>query len=180
MTGYRVEYASSGRAKCNGRKPCQGTAISKGQIRFGTWVTIHEKGSFKWRHWGCLTSSVLQNVSNELEGKIDELDGIEELESADQEKIKKAFQDGQVDPGDVPPTAVAEETGNPAEDDDDADKKETKKRKRAPAKKAKANAKTNAENLDQTSPPDGQLADGEKAPKKKKSKAVKKPPASSD
>jgi hypothetical protein len=38
---------------------------------------------------------VLQNVSNELEGKIDELDGIEELESADQEKIKKAFQDGQ-------------------------------------------------------------------------------------
>ncbi|KNZ64642.1 uncharacterized protein VP01_1008g10 [Puccinia sorghi] len=152
MPGYRVEYASSGRAKCNGRKPCKGewntcltqcqmdagTSIGKGQLRFGTWVTLHEHGSFKWRHWGCLTSSaspshvVLKNVSEELEGKISELDGLEELSVGDQSKIKKAFEE--VHPDDVPPTAVpeksaAEDAGSEEED------KATKKRKRAPAKK---------------------------------------------
>ncbi|KAI9609803.1 hypothetical protein KEM48_002718 [Puccinia striiformis f. sp. tritici PST-130] len=93
------------------------------------WVTLHEHGSFKWRHWGCLTSPVLKNVSNELEGKIEELDGFEELQPADQDKIKKAFEDGKVDPADLPPTAVPEKIDDPVEEDG---KKETKKRKRAP------------------------------------------------
>jgi Fe-S-cluster formation regulator IscX/YfhJ len=37
---------------------------------------------------------VLKNVSTELEDKIEELDGFEDLQPTDQEKIKKAFQDG--------------------------------------------------------------------------------------
>ncbi|KAI7952753.1 hypothetical protein MJO29_008384, partial [Puccinia striiformis f. sp. tritici] len=146
MPGYRVEYASSGRAKCNGRKPCHGTMIPKGQIRFGTWVTLHEHGSFKWRHWGCLTSPVLKNVSNELEGKIEELDGFEELQPADQDKIKKAFEDGKVDPADLPPTAVPEKIDDPVEEDG---KKETKKRKRAPKKPKPSTDVDNTENQDE-------------------------------
>ncbi|OAV99267.1 hypothetical protein, variant [Puccinia triticina 1-1 BBBD Race 1] len=168
MPGYRVEYASSGRAKCNGRKPCFGTAIPKGQLRFGTWVTLHENGSFKWRHWGCLTSSVLKNVSNELEDKIEELDGFEDLQPTDQEKIKKAFQDGHVDSNDLPPTAVPEKAENPAEEEG---KKEVKKRKRAP-KKQKPSAQTNSENQDEN---DHQEPDAEKkVTKKRKSQPRKK------
>lgn len=139
-----AQYANSGRAKCNGRKPCKGTAIAKGQIRFGTWVTLQEHGSFKWRHWGCLTASVLKNVSNEVEGKIEELDGFEDLKPEDQEKIKKAFEDGQIDPSDVPPTAVPEKVENSTEGGADGENKTadtpTKKRKRVPSnKKSKSN-----------------------------------------
>jgi len=176
MPGYRVEYASSGRAKCNGRKPCKGTAIGKGQIRFGTWVTVHENGAFKWRHWGCLTSSVLKNVSEELEGKISELDGFEELEVGDQEKIKKAFEEGRVDPDDVPPTAVPEKSA--AEEEDD---KAPKKRKRAPAKKKpKANSPQPLDESASADRPEEEEAD-EKPAKKKRARSIKKkPPPSSD
>ncbi|EFP89054.1 uncharacterized protein PGTG_14895 [Puccinia graminis f. sp. tritici CRL 75-36-700-3] len=171
MPGYRVEYASSGRAKCNGRKPCFGTAIPKGQLRFGTWVTLHEKGSFKWRHWGCLTSSVLKNVSTELEDKIEELDGFEDLQPTDQEKIKKAFQDGHIDPSDLPPSAVPEKTENPGEEDG---KKEVKKRKRAPKKPKASDQTTNTENQDENE--DQQEPEEEKkVTKKKKSQPRKKP-----
>lgn len=37
---------------------------------------------------------MLKNVSEELEGKISELDGLEELSVGDQSKIKKAFEEG--------------------------------------------------------------------------------------
>ena len=36
-----------------GGKPCKGTKIDKGELRLGAWVTFQERGSFKWRHWGC-------------------------------------------------------------------------------------------------------------------------------
>jgi len=37
----------------SGQKPCKGTKIAKGELRLGTWVTILEHGSLRWRHWGC-------------------------------------------------------------------------------------------------------------------------------
>ncbi|MBW0490218.1 hypothetical protein O181_029933 [Austropuccinia psidii MF-1] len=143
MPGYRVEYANSGRAKCNGKKPCKGTAIAKGQIRFGTWVTMQEHGSFKWRHWGCITDSVLKNVATELEGKIEELDGFEDLNAQDQSKVKKAFEIGQVDASDIPPTALVDNEEKPNSQTNQADHENqnqiTKKRKRSvPSKKSKS------------------------------------------
>lgn len=53
MSGYRVEVAPSARANCNGPKPCHGTKIAKGELRLGVWVAFQDRGSFKWRHWGC-------------------------------------------------------------------------------------------------------------------------------
>lgn len=42
---YRLEMSPTNRAACNGRQPCKGTKIQKGEVRFGTWVTIRENGS---------------------------------------------------------------------------------------------------------------------------------------
>lgn len=42
---YRLELSPNNRAACNGRKPCKGTKIGKGEVRLGSWVTFHENGS---------------------------------------------------------------------------------------------------------------------------------------
>ncbi|KAM0756158.1 zf-PARP-domain-containing protein [Meredithblackwellia eburnea MCA 4105] len=40
MGQYRLEYSKSARAACKGKKPCNGTKIEKGQLRFGTVVDM--------------------------------------------------------------------------------------------------------------------------------------------
>jgi len=60
----------------------------------------------------------------------DELDGFDELQSADQDKIRKAWEDGHVADEDVP------ETARKAQGDDVAEEEPKPKKKRAPAKKA--------------------------------------------
>ena len=59
-----------------------------------------------------------------------DLDGYEELRSEDQEKIDKAWEDGEVADEDIP------ETARKPEKDGDEDEEKPKKKK-APAKKAK-------------------------------------------
>lgn len=60
----------------------------------------------------------------------DELDGFDELQPADQDKIRKAWEDGHVADEDIP------ETARKAQGDDGADEEAKPKKKRAPAKKA--------------------------------------------
>jgi len=60
----------------------------------------------------------------------DELDGFDELQPADQDKIRKAWEDGHVADEDVP------ETARKAQGDDVAEEEPKPKKKRAPAKKA--------------------------------------------
>lgn len=80
MTAYRVEYAKTGRAVCQG-PPCKKEAlkIPKGDLRFGTWVDAGQFASWKWRHLGCITSTVLKNCKKEYNNVKDELDGFEVL-----------------------------------------------------------------------------------------------------
>lgn len=59
----------------------------------------------------------------------DELDGFDELQPADQQKIRKAWEDGHVADEDIP------ETARKPDDGDDANEEEKPKKKRAPAKK---------------------------------------------
>ncbi|KAF9450210.1 zf-PARP-domain-containing protein, partial [Macrolepiota fuliginosa MF-IS2] len=103
-TGYRVEYASSARAKCKGPKPCAGTAIDKGELRFGTLVEIRSAHTFQWRHWGCVTSRILDNLKKNI-SEPNDLDGFDALQEADQAKIIKAWQDGHVADEDIPESA---------------------------------------------------------------------------
>lgn len=81
MGTYRVEYAKTGQAVCQG-PPCkkESVKIGKGELRFGTWVDIGGKfASWKWRHLGCVTSKVLQNMKKEYSNVENELDGYENL-----------------------------------------------------------------------------------------------------
>ncbi|KAH8917644.1 zf-PARP-domain-containing protein [Atractiella rhizophila] len=105
---YRVEYASSARAGCKSGKThgCMGQKIEKGSLRFGTYVTMNigggdGKGSFQWRHWGCVSDKVLANMKTKLlDGESDDkpvddlLDGFDELKDEDKEKIRKAWEVG--------------------------------------------------------------------------------------
>ncbi|CAD6502041.1 BgTH12-02284 [Blumeria graminis f. sp. triticale] len=66
---YRVEVASSGRAGCQSTD-CKkaGTKIAKDELRMGTWVDIPDRGgSWRWRHWGCVTGKVLLNIREALD-----------------------------------------------------------------------------------------------------------------
>ncbi len=49
---FAAEISPNNRAKCKD-SVCQKEAIKilKGEIRFGTWVEIEERGSWAWKHW---------------------------------------------------------------------------------------------------------------------------------
>ncbi|KAH9816217.1 hypothetical protein DFH28DRAFT_219246 [Melampsora americana] len=161
MGAYRIEYSPNARAQCNGKKPCKGTKIPKGEIRVGAWVVFREHGSFKWRHWGCCTEAIFENLSTELDGKIEELDGFEDLTPEDQTKIKTAFEVGHVDPADIPASAI---TSHEEGEGDEEQKVKPKKRKKAVAKKGAAKSE-NGEVQDDV------IEDEEDLPKQKKKRA---------
>jgi len=125
-SGYRLEYASSARAKCKGAKPCAGTPIPKGAMRVGTIVDFRGNTSFAWRHWGCTTPRIITNMKEKFSNP-DDLDGFEDLNDEDKERVRRAWDQGHVDDDDIPPTAR-----KPADAEGDEDKP---KKKRAPAKK---------------------------------------------
>ncbi|GAA6051280.1 hypothetical protein JCM3770_006793 [Rhodotorula araucariae] len=163
-----------GTSKCKGPKPCNGTNIPKGTLRCGTLVTIQGNTSFAWRHWGCTTSKQFENMRESFESA-EELDGYEDLEPEDQERVKKAFEAGHVADEDIPDSArkpeaepELDEDGNPIETPKKA------KAKRAPRKK-KAAASDEAEDDDEEfdDKPKKKTAAKKKAPAKKGGKKKK-------
>lgn len=89
-----------------------------------------------WRHWGCVTPKVLQNVK-EIVSSAEDIDGFEDLTPDAQEKILKAWEDGHVADEDIPESA--RKADGDAEDDEEEDggKKKAKKGKGAAAKSDK-------------------------------------------
>ncbi|KAI9441590.1 hypothetical protein H4582DRAFT_1811053 [Lactarius indigo] len=100
-SGYRLEYAKNNRAKCKGPKPCNGMVLDKGTLKIGSIVDFRGHTSFAWRHWGCATATIITNMKRSFT-EADELDGFDELRpapyrnTADQDKIRKAWEDGHV------------------------------------------------------------------------------------
>ncbi|KAI0292921.1 hypothetical protein BC826DRAFT_1017548 [Russula brevipes] len=86
-SGYRLEYAKNNRAKCKGPKPCSGTVLEKGTLKLGSLVDFRGHTSFAWRHWGCTTPLIINNFKKSF-SEADELDGFDELQPADQDKIR--------------------------------------------------------------------------------------------
>ncbi|KAI0674578.1 poly polymerase and DNA-ligase Zn-finger region-domain-containing protein [Trametes maxima] len=125
-SGYRLEYASSSRSKCNGPKPCKGTSIGKGELRFGSVVDFRGNTSFSWRHWGCVTPKIITNMKNSFD-EADELDGFDDLNDEDQDRVKKAWEEGHVASDDVPESARKPE----GEEDDEEEEEKPKKKGRA-------------------------------------------------
>nr|POF13058.1 parp-type zinc finger-containing protein c2a9.07c [Quercus suber] len=98
MPAYRIEIASTGRAGCNATH-CKknNVKIVKGEMRQGVWVDYEDRGSYKWRHWGCITPEVLHNWHEASEGQTDLIDGFDELPEEAQAKLKRALEQGHVD-----------------------------------------------------------------------------------
>ena len=80
-----------------------------------------------WRHWGCVTPKIIENVKKAFED-VEDLDGFEGLKEEDQEKLKAAWEAGHVAEEDIPPTAKKS----------DEDDEEEKPKKRASKKKKEA------------------------------------------
>ncbi|KAL1871979.1 hypothetical protein VTK73DRAFT_1809 [Phialemonium thermophilum] len=107
---YRIELAKSGRALCTDTV-CKnaGEKIAKGELRLGTWVEMPglDRGSWKWKHWGCVSGAVIQSIRDTVgleSGNVDwdAIDGYDELaEHPDvQEKIRRVVTQGHIDPED--------------------------------------------------------------------------------
>ncbi|KAF9218969.1 zf-PARP-domain-containing protein, partial [Gyrodon lividus] len=113
-SGYRLDYASSARAKCKGPKPCAGTTIPKGGLRLGSVVDFRGSTTYVWRHWGCTTPKILSNMKGQFPSA-DELDGFEDLKDEDKDRVQRAFDEGKVADDDIP------ESARKADGDDDAE-----------------------------------------------------------
>ncbi len=116
-----------------------------------TCLTAPNRAHSAWRHWGCATKKIIENMKKNFEDA-SELDGYEELNPEDQAKIRQAYQEGHVAEEDIPVTA-RKPAGEEGEEEVDEEKP---KKKRAPAKKKVADE------------------DGEAAEKPKRARATKK------
>ncbi|KAJ5684057.1 PARP-type zinc finger-containing protein C2A9.07c [Penicillium maclennaniae] len=102
MGSYRFEL-SNGRAGCQ-NKECKDNAVKipKGELRVGSWVESEKFQSYQWRHWGCTTPKVIENIANAWEeirsneNDYSVLDGYEDLPDALQLKIRTALTQGHV------------------------------------------------------------------------------------
>ncbi|QPG96302.1 hypothetical protein C2857_003798 [Epichloe festucae Fl1] len=102
MPQYRVEISPNNRATCKDTV-CkkEQVKITKGEIRFGSWVEVQEHGSWSWKHWGCVSGSQLQNLRDECdkgdgEWDFDTIDGYDELT----QKIRRCVKQAHIDPED--------------------------------------------------------------------------------
>ncbi|CZT50664.1 uncharacterized protein RSE6_11689 [Rhynchosporium secalis] len=112
---YRVEIALSGRSGCHSTE-CKDAKIKidKGELRLGVWVEFPTGGGWVYRHWGCVTGKILENIRKSIEvpgepGQYqwDMLDGYDsgDKNSLDkdpklQEKVRRCITQGFIDPED--------------------------------------------------------------------------------
>ncbi|KAH8119200.1 SNF2 family N-terminal domain-containing protein [Phellopilus nigrolimitatus] len=109
---HMLEYSKSSRAKCNGPLPCKGSNIELGVLRYGQ-VSFGDFGEVvKWRHWGCVTPAILQNLAV-LD--LERIPGFRGLRPSDQAKIRQAIARKRVDPTDVPESAKSSSITQPTQ-----------------------------------------------------------------
>ncbi|RGP60551.1 putative uvsb pi-3 kinase [Fusarium longipes] len=103
-----LEVSNNNRAGCKDSE-CKkkNEKITKGTLRFGSWVTINDHGSWSWKHWGCVSGQQLENVREicqQSDGSFDcdMIDGYEELHEHEelQEKVRRCVNQGFIDPED--------------------------------------------------------------------------------
>ncbi|KAJ4477055.1 SNF2 family N-terminal domain-containing protein [Lentinula edodes] len=99
---HRIEYSKSTRAKCHG-PICKGLPMTPGSLRYGriTRDSVTQSEEVEWRHWGCVTPHILQ----ELAAVIENVSGFYQLTRADQQKIRTALATRRVAVTDIPVSA---------------------------------------------------------------------------
>ncbi|KAF5600040.1 UVSB PI-3 kinase [Fusarium pseudoanthophilum] len=102
------ELSPNNRATCKDTE-CKknGDKVTKGTLRFGTYVVIQEHGGWTWKHWGCVSGQQLENVRElcqQGDGSFDcdLIDGYDELVDHPevQEKVRRCINQGFIDPED--------------------------------------------------------------------------------
>ncbi|KAI8305585.1 Protein kinase rad3 [Colletotrichum sp. SAR11_240] len=74
----------------------------KGSLRFGTWTEIMGHGSWRWKHWGCVSGEQISHLRDIVERgggyDFDAVDGYDEMgEHSDlQQKIRDAIKQGHI------------------------------------------------------------------------------------
>jgi len=156
---FKLEYASSSRSKC---KVCS-ESIGKDFFRIGEEVDFRGNKTLKWSHWGCLTEATVALLKKSY-GEPTEIDGFSTIKDGEQEKVKRAWEEGEI-----------------PEDDKGVGEAVEGVSKKAPAKRAKK-----ADNEDGTPPKkrarrskknedeDEEMDDEEEKPKKKRAPPAKK------
>lgn len=89
-----------------------------------------------WRHWGCATTKVFTNMKKSIE-EAEDLDGFDDLNDEDKEKIRKAWEVGHVADEDIPDTARKTDDAGEEDDEDDEGKPKKKAAAKGAAKKDK-------------------------------------------
>ncbi|PSC71253.1 subunit of cis-Golgi transport vesicle tethering complex -Sec34p isoform D [Micractinium conductrix] len=80
---YKIGYAPTGRATCQGCKEL----IEKGTLRQGVEISIDGcEGWWKWRHWECVTNRLVSNMVGPRW-----MVGFEDLEPEDQARVADTF-----------------------------------------------------------------------------------------
>ncbi|KKY37634.1 putative protein kinase rad3 [Diaporthe ampelina] len=103
MPVYRIEVSPNNRAGCNDTlHKKEKVKIMKGEPRFGTWVEIEEHGSWRWKHWGCVSGKQLENLRDDIRNgdsyDFDMIDGYDEIGDHPelQAKIRTAMIEGKI------------------------------------------------------------------------------------
>ncbi|EAU91423.2 hypothetical protein CC1G_01912 [Coprinopsis cinerea okayama7 len=117
-TTHLVGYSKSVRARCHGPPPCKNSAILVGALRYGKAVASATGEQVEWRHWGCVTPDILNELAlvtvhnivdfNRLKygSPIPSPDSVLTLlRPSDQQKISMAISLRRIDPSDIPETA---------------------------------------------------------------------------
>ncbi|OQD76176.1 hypothetical protein PENDEC_c005G02547 [Penicillium decumbens] len=100
--------APSNRSGCT-NKECKDekVKIAKGELRLGSWIENERFQGYQWRHWGCVTPKVIENITNSWKETLPSeepdyslLDGYDELPEDVQLNIRTALTQGHVDDAD--------------------------------------------------------------------------------
>ncbi|KAI9486185.1 MAG: hypothetical protein EXX96DRAFT_547967 [Benjaminiella poitrasii] len=123
---YHIEYAKSDRSSCSGPKntcPSKDKTIDKGELRLG--VEVPNLNGVTWRHWTCITETVVKNMKNAISSPKDIM-GYDEIREEDQERINRTWEEGHV-PKNEQPEPYLEKEEDKKEDDQKEDGKEEDK-----------------------------------------------------
>ncbi|RYO88388.1 hypothetical protein DL766_003067 [Monosporascus sp. MC13-8B] len=178
---YRIELSKNNRAGCQDGV-CKNAAakIAKGELRLGAWVTMPggEHGSWRWRHWGCVSGFTISNIQESIknaDGDYDwnMLDGYDELDDHPdvQEKIRRVVTQGHIDPEDFNGDPEFNKPGQKAirgrakkpkaKDDDAAEEDDAPKKK--PAKRGRKKAAEDDDDEEEARPAKKKARDGRKS-----------------
>lgn len=94
-------------------------------------VDFRGNTSFAWRHWGCVTPRIIENMKKNFDSAT-ELDGFDELPAEDQAKVEKAWEEGHVADEDIPDSARKPEDEEDGEDEGKKKKAKGKASKKRP------------------------------------------------